>query len=83
MFEAIKKDLVGGKKIESREIKIDLSECVIAQDFSDLQKNYPSVAMGSYPFEGGTSLVFRSTDCEALESAKSAMEIILKKWKKD
>ena len=83
MFEAIKKDLVGGKKVESREIKIDLSESVIAQNFSDLQKNYPNVAMGSYPFDGGTSLVFRSTDYEALELAKSEMETILKKWKKD
>lgn len=79
MFVNAKSELVGGKKIESREIKIFLSEEIIAKDFADLQKKYPQVAMGSYPFDGGTSLVFRSTDLEVLEKAKSEME----KWIKD
>jgi len=83
MFEAAKKELIGGKKTESLEIKISLTESVIAKDFSDLQKKYPQVVMGSYPFDGGTSLVFRSADYQALEIAKLEMETILKKWKKD
>lgn len=83
MFEAAKKELIGGKKTKSLEIEISLTESVIAKDFSDLQKKYPQVVMGSYPFDGGTSLVFRSADYQALEIAKLEMETILKKWKKD
>lgn len=77
MFEAAKKELVGGKKVKSVEIKLNLTESIIAKDFSSLQKKYPQVVMGSYPFDGGTSLVFRSTDYEALDIAKSEMEKIL------
>ena len=79
MFEAAKKELIGGKKTQSVEIKLNLTESVIAEDFSNLQKKYPQVVMGSYPFDGGTSLVFRSTDYEAMEAAKSEMEDLLKK----
>lgn len=81
MFEAAKKELIGGKKTKSLEIKLSLTESVIAHDFSNLQKKYPQVVMGSYPFDGGTSLVFRSTDSTALETAKNEMEQILKQWK--
>lgn len=73
MFFAAKKELVGGAKTKSREIKITLTESVIAKNFSDLQQKYLQVAMGSYPFEGGTSLVFRSTDHQALDSALAEM----------
>lgn len=79
MFEAAKKELIGGKKTRSIEIKLGLTESVISKDFSNLQKKYPQVVMGSYPFDGGTSLVFRSTDYEAMEEAKSEMEDLLKK----
>ncbi|MBU6140068.1 MAG: competence/damage-inducible protein A [Proteobacteria bacterium] len=78
MFVAAKKELIGGKTKKSLEIKISLTESIIAEDFAILQKKYPQVAMGSYPFDGGTSLIFRSTDYEALEKAKSEMEVILK-----
>ena len=78
MFAAAKKELICGKKTQSREIKTHLTESIIAKEFSDLQKTYPQVAMGSYPFDGGTSLVFRSVDCEALEKAVKKMELILK-----
>jgi molybdenum cofactor synthesis domain-containing protein len=79
MFYAAQKELVGGKKVESRELKISLTESLIAKDFTDLQKKYPQVAMGSYPFEGGTSLVFRSVDLESLEKAITEMTDILPK----
>ncbi len=73
MFAAAKTELNGGNKISSREIKISLTESIIAQDFSDLQKKYAFVTMGSYPFEGGTSLVFRSTDIKFLNCAFDEM----------
>jgi molybdenum cofactor synthesis domain-containing protein len=73
MFEAAKKELVGGLKIESKEIKISLTESVIALDLEKLQKKYSQVSMGSYPFNGGTSLVFRSYNYEDLENSTKEM----------
>jgi len=43
-----------------------------------MQKRYSEVSMGSYPFEGGTSLVFRSIDYNKLEEASAEMVKILK-----
>jgi molybdenum cofactor synthesis domain-containing protein len=73
MFAAAKTELIGGKKTSSREIQISLTESVIAKDFSDLQKKYSEVSMGSYPFDSGTSLVFRSTNIKLLEEAITEM----------
>lgn len=83
MFEAAKTELVGGKKTKTQEIKIILTESVIAKEFSDLQKKYEQVVMGSYPSESGTSLVFRSIDYDALDQAVQEMSAILKKIKSD
>jgi len=77
MFFAAKKELVTGKKVESRELKISLTESLIAKDFAFLQNKYPQVTMGSYPFEGGTSLVFRSSNLDLLEKALKEMSDIL------
>lgn len=69
IFMEAKKFLKIGKAIISKSIDIDISEGVIAEQFSDLQNEYPHVEMGSYPFKHdgrwGTSLVLRS-DNEAL-----------------
>lgn len=81
MFEAAKKELVTGKKTKSREVKTSLTESIIAKEFSDLQKEYPQVAMGSYPFTGGTSLVFRSTDYDAINNSVNKMKALLERIK--
>ncbi len=78
IFEGIKTEITGGKKTKSQEIKISLSESVIAKDFADLQKKYPQVAMGSYPSDTGTSLVFRATNYEALELSVNDMVALLR-----
>lgn len=79
MYLAAEKELVGGKKIQAKEITTELTEGVIARDLEDLQKKYPQVTMGSYPFVGGTSLVFRSIDYVALEKSCTEMiEIVAK-----
>lgn len=73
MFHGIKHTLKGGKIVESRDISVYLPEGAIAQGFAELQKHYPAVEMGSYPFihQGrlGTSLVLRSEDIAQLEDA--------------
>ncbi len=83
MFEAAKKELIGGKKIKSEEIKISLTESVVAKDLENLQKKYSQVSMGSYPFEGGTSLVFRSNNYEDLEKSVQEMTELLESVKSD
>ncbi len=79
MFEACKKELEFGNKILCVEISTNLTESIIAKDFANLQKIYPQVTLGSYPFEGGTSLVFRSTNQLLLDKACNEMLEILKK----
>lgn len=81
MYEAATKELVGGKKTQSQEISTELTEGFIARDLEDLQKRYPQVTMGSYPFVGGTSLVFRSIDYVALEKSYAEMVEIVAKIK--
>jgi molybdenum cofactor synthesis domain-containing protein len=80
MFFAVAKNLVGGDKIISKEIRIDLTESVIAKDLTALQKEFLNVSMGSYPFDGGTALVFRSIDIAALENAVEKMTQIINKF---
>ena len=79
MFAAAKKELVGGKITKMLEIRTFLTESKIAKDFADLQKKYVQISMGSYPFEGGTSLVFRGSDYKALEDSRNEMAEILEK----
>ena len=77
MFEASKKELKLGCKIISREIKISLTESVIAKDLTDLQSQYREISMGSYPFDGGTSLVFRGIEKKVLEEAFLKMQNLI------
>lgn len=77
MFWAAAKSLSVGDKIISQEIKTELTESIIAKDLTDLQKEFPNISMGSYPFDGGTALVFRSVDVLALEEAIKKMKIII------
>jgi len=81
MFAAASKELSGGKKIKSKEVKTTLTESILAKDLENLQKKYPQVTMGSYPFDGGTSLVFRSNDYQLLEESATGMIEILERIK--
>lgn len=77
MFLAAKKNLVAGDKIISEEIKTNLTESYIAADLTNLQKEFPQVAMGSYPFDGGTALVFKSVDVLAIKQAVEKMQKLI------
>ncbi len=83
MFEIAKLQLEVGKKIKAIEIKINLTESAIAKSLTEMQKKYAEVSMGSYPFEGGTSLVFRSIDYNKLEKASTEMIKILQSINED
>jgi molybdenum cofactor synthesis domain-containing protein len=78
MFRAARKELVCGAKILSKEIKVFLTESLIAKDLEDLQKKYPQISIGSYPFENrsgkGTALVFRGSNYAMLEKSYQEMK---------
>jgi molybdenum cofactor synthesis domain-containing protein len=74
MVDCLVPILKSGSKIYNHELTISLTESVIAKDFADLQKKFPAVIMGSYPFDGGTSLVFRATDLNILKHTLSLMK---------
>jgi len=69
MFFGIKDKIKGGKTIKSVEISTELKEGDFAKELGELQKKYCDVIIGSYPFEKGVNLVFKSFDNELLEGA--------------
>lgn len=74
MYFAATKELKTGKKMISKETRVALVESQIAHDLEELQKEYQdAVAMGSYPFKGGTALVFRGIDEKKVNQAHDRM----------
>jgi molybdenum cofactor synthesis domain-containing protein len=77
MVDTLRNRLVGGAPIQARTITVYLPEGVVADGFAALQKQYPAIDMGSYPFyragRFGTSLVLRGTDPAALDRAAAEL----------
>lgn len=80
MLESTLPKLKNGNVVKSKTIDIMLGESKIADQFSDLQKKYPNIDMGSYPFtkdgQHGTSLVLRSSDYLELDAAYAELQTI-------
>jgi molybdenum cofactor synthesis domain-containing protein len=65
-----------GRKVVSRTIRVNEPEGKIADILGNVQRQFPSVAMGSYPFfeeRYGTNLVLRSTETDTLDTACDAL----------
>jgi len=81
MLDAATKYLKTGKKMLSTALDLHRPEGEIAGMFEDLQKRYPDVPMGSYPFirdgRPGTQLVLRSTDPDRLTEADRELRAAL------
>src|SRR5690606_24258226 len=81
MFDHIRHGLKGGDKVYSRAISARTTEGLLAQPLGALQKNYPKVDIGSYPFfrDGklGVCLVARGTDRATLDAAYEAMRALM------
>ena len=81
MLDAATKYLKTGKKMLSTALDLHRPEGEIAGMFEDLQKRYPDVPMGSYPFirdgRPGTQLVLRSTDPDRLAEADRELRAAL------
>ncbi len=80
MLESTLPKLKNGNVVKSKTIDIMLGESKIADQFSDLQKKYPNIDMGSYPYtkdgQHGTSLVLRSSDYLELDAAYAELQAI-------
>ena len=86
MLDAAAKYLKTGKKMLSAALDLHRPEGEIAGMFEDLQKRYPDVPMGSYPFirdgRPGTQLVLRSIDPARLAAAENdlKMQLVTRGW---
>src|SRR4026209_3002563 len=81
MLDAATKFLKTGKKMLSAAMDLHRPAGEIAEMFGALQKRYPDVPMGSYPFQRdgkpGTQLVLRSTDAARLAEAENDLKLQL------
>ena len=81
MVESIMLTVDKGDVIRSEALDIMVGESKIAREFDELQKKYPEISMGSYPFvkdgEHGTSLVLRSSNYELLETAFKELKVVM------
>jgi molybdenum cofactor synthesis domain-containing protein len=81
MLDAATKFLKTGKKMLSTALDLHRPEGEIAEMFSNLQRRYPDVPMGSYPFQRdgkpGTQLVLRSLDPARLAAAENDLKLEL------
>lgn len=82
MLEDIRPRLIAGAKLTSRTLSVYLGEGRIAKGLAAVQKQFPDVPLGSYPFmrEGkyGTSLVARGNDEERLAAAAQALKLMIR-----
>lgn len=85
MFDGIASRISGGARMLSRTIGAGLPEGKIARQLGELQKEFPDVSMGSYPFfrqgEVGTNLVLRSVSQLDLDHAFEKLKKILEVMK--
>jgi molybdenum cofactor synthesis domain-containing protein len=77
MMDEVVKMLPVSARVLSETIEAGRGEGEIAVPAADVQKAFPNVRIGSYPYHDGTRfttrLVLRSRDSEALAAAKAAM----------
>ena len=85
MFDDIKSKLTPGDVIKTRSILFNSGESIIAKDLSLLQKKYPNIDIGSYPFidreqqKWCSNLVLKSSNDSDLDNAYSELELLVKK----
>ena len=77
MMDEVAKRLTRGTPMLARSVEFRGGEGDVAKPLGDVQKAFPTVAIGSYPFQAAdgfaTNLVLRSRDPEALEKAFDAV----------
>jgi len=80
MFDAVRHRFGGGAPIRARAVGGYLRESAIAEPLAAIQRAYPQVDIGSYPFarEGrfGTSIVLRGTDPAHLDAGAAEVRTL-------
>ncbi len=80
MMEEISKQLSPGVPMQSGQVTLQGGEGDVAKPLGEIQARFPSVVIGSYPFESpagfATNLVLRSRDTAALAAAISEVQIV-------
>jgi len=82
MFEGIVDSLEGGAPVLSKAVTAGLPEGILGGPLADIQKRFPDVEIGSYPFNrdglAGASLVMRGTDLARLEETAAAVRQMIR-----
>jgi len=77
MMDDVAPRLSRGVPMQSRSIEFLGGEGDAARPLGEIQKQFPAVVIGSYPFQTpdgfGTNLVLRSRDPAALDGARDAV----------
>ena len=85
MLEGARKYLKGGDIIKSTSVDVFTRESNVAEELAELQRNYPDIEIGSYPFSKenkfGTSLVLRSKDSILLKKCELELLKIIDQFK--
>ena len=83
MVNGLRDKIIGGRKILSETISIQTIESEIAKSLENVQKKFPSVEIGSYPFfrmgKIGVSIVIRSTEKKKIDGCSKQIVSFLKK----
>lgn len=83
MLEHVLSTLPTGVRMESVSVECPVGEGLVATDLGDLQKTYPAVTIGSYPyFEAnriGTKLVARARDLALLAEVEAELKALVER----
>ncbi|QHQ36928.1 competence/damage-inducible protein A [Algicella marina] len=80
MVESALPLITGGAPLMSESVRIDKGESDVAEPLALIASTYPSVSIGSYPFQRdgrfGTNIVLRSADRDSLDAATNAVRAL-------
>jgi molybdenum cofactor synthesis domain-containing protein len=82
MFQSMRHTLVGGIPVQSRTVRTNIVEGIVAEPLGALQQRYAELDIGSYPgYRQGrpsVSLVLRGTDPARLDACRDELVAILR-----
>ena len=82
MLEDVRSRLVAAQPLGSCTVSVYLGEGTIAAGLAALQKQFPDIPLGSYPFSRdgkfGTSLVARGSDPARLAEVEEALKTMVR-----
>ncbi|MDG1532213.1 MAG: molybdopterin-binding protein [Paracoccaceae bacterium] len=80
MVASVLPTLTGGAPLQSVSVRLDRGEGDIAGPLGEIANAYPSVSIGSYPFnidgKYGANIVFRGTNSDVISQAEAALRAV-------